>query len=94
MFTDRIKNIYCSAVAGESPAPADVVVTMACGERYAASFIPYGCIADLLKPKWEGIAYFWAKNLVLVPDCKRDTVEQVVRAMVEEGEVGEGFEKI
>lgn len=94
MFTDRIKDIYCSAVDGEPPAPADVVVTMANGERYAASFIPYPCIAGLLKPHNNHAAYFWAKHLVLVPDCKPDTVERVVRAMAEEGELGEGFGRV
>ena len=94
MHTDRIKDIYCSAVDGEPPAPADVVVTMADGERYVASFSPFGCIADLLKPKWGETAYFWAKHLVLAPDCKPETVERVVRAMLEEGELGEGFERV
>jgi hypothetical protein len=94
MRTDSIKGIYCSAGDGEPPVPADVVVTMASGNRYIASFIPYGCIENLLKPKLEGVAYFWAKNLVFVPNCKPDTVEKVVRTMVDEGEVGEVFEKI
>jgi hypothetical protein len=89
-----IKNIYCSASAVEEPAPADVVVTMTDGERYVASFIPYGCIADLLIPRCGEVAYFWAKHMVLVPDCKPDTVEQVVRAMAAEGELGEGFERV
>ncbi len=94
MHTDRIKDIYCSAVEGEPSAPADVVVTMADGERYVASFIPFGCISDLLKPKRGETAYFWAKHLVLVSDCRPDTVERVVRAMAEEGELGEGFGRV
>lgn len=94
MPTKSIKDIYCSAGDGEPSAPADVVVTLANGDRYIASFLPYDCIADLLKPRLDDIVYFWAKNLVLVPDCKPDTVEQVVRAMAAEGELGEGFEKI
>lgn len=64
------------------------------GERYVASFIPYDCIAELLKPRWGEAAYFWAKHLVLVPDCKLDTVERVVRAMAAEGELGEGFGRV
>lgn len=90
----EVKHIYCSAPPGEESAPADVVVTMTNGDRYAASFIPYACIAGLLKPKADGSAYFWGKHLVLVPDCKQETVEGVVKAMVEEGELGEGFERV
>lgn len=96
METD-VKHIYCSASTGgevATQAPADVVVTMTNGDRYIASFIPYACIAGLLQPKADGSTYFWSKHLVLVKDCRPETVERVVRAMLEEGELGEGFGRI
>jgi hypothetical protein len=90
----EVKHIYCSAPPGDENTPADVVVTLTNGERYTASFIPYACIAGLLQPKADGSAYFWGKHLVLAPDCKPETVERVVRAMMEEGELEEGFGRV
>ena len=90
----EVKQIYCSALLDEDVAPADVVVTLMNGDRYVASFIPYNCIPRLLQTHADGSAYFWSKYMVLVNDCHPDTIDQVVRSMVEEGELREVFGRI
>ncbi len=77
----------------------DVVVLMTNGDQYTATFMPYTGITALQHTHAENGAYlngayFWSKNLVLVADCSAETLERVVRQMLEDGELGVVFERV
>lgn len=69
---------------------SDVVVTLAAGDRWIASFVAYGHVATLVQRNREsgeclGGRYLWATDLVLVEDISRPTVEAVVADLLRDG---------
>jgi len=77
----------------------DVIVFLSNGDKYIASFFTLKNIKNLLKKfKSEGQflqgKYFWKKNLILVDNCSKKNVRRIVEDILEEGSIGEIFEKI
>jgi hypothetical protein len=72
-------------------ANTDVTVTFADGSVWVATFVTYTNIQTLVaKNKRTGEclagAYFWASNMILIDEVSRPRIEQVIRALIDEGE--------
>jgi hypothetical protein len=72
---------------------SDVVVTLADGGRWIASFVAYGHVPTLVQRNRESgecLAgrYLWATDLILVEEITRPTIEAVVADLLRDG----GFE--
>lgn len=100
-----IKQIYSSLSeenSGEAAVrhgPADIVVKLANGEEYVASFFSYDKIEALrrehrISGDYLNGEYYWNKYMVLVEDCRLPAVERVVNHLLEEGEFGEVFARV
>ncbi|MBN1340831.1 MAG: hypothetical protein JXA03_15995 [Bacteroidales bacterium] len=68
----------------------DVIVTLNSGKKFITSFYSYGNIEVLAEKHQENGEflegeYFWDKNMVLVKDCERKTIELVVNDIIDEG---------
>ncbi len=78
---------------------ADVIVVMKSGEKFHASFFSFDILPAL---RWKYSqsgeflrgAYFWSKQMVLVNDCSRETIEKVVLDLLEEGDLQEAFQRL
>lgn len=101
----EIKQLYLSIEQEEeeeldyNKSHTDVIVIMENGEKFAASFFSYRNI-EVLKAENEANEeflkglFFWAPNMLLIEDCKRQTVEMVVQYLLEEGDFENVFKKI
>ena len=74
----------------------DVIVEMADGKRYAASFFAYENIPLIAKENKEKEAfligkYYWVKNMILIECCSQELITKVVQEMIDEGEFLEAF---
>jgi hypothetical protein len=77
----------------------DVIVVLADGHKYSASFFTYAFIeqtrnrnkitGDYLEGK-----YFWQKNMVLVEECSPEIINPVVREIIDEGEFSDVFRQL
>ncbi|MEO1517066.1 MAG: hypothetical protein AAFV95_18730 [Bacteroidota bacterium] len=77
----------------------DVIVSFRNGDRYAASFLSYDAVArlrqehlqsgDFLKGK-----YLWINNLLLIESCNRQTIDEVVDFLLDEGDFPMVFRKL
>ena len=77
----------------------DVVVTRDDGSRWVASFCAYDHVATLRRNCAEsgenlGGKYLWASDLVLVDSTARESVEQVVRDLLESDEFESAFSEV
>ena len=69
----------------------DVVVLLASGKKYIATFFTYQNIKQLqLQNKESGAflsgKYFWTNNMLLIDECSLESVSTVVEELLEEGE--------
>lgn len=77
----------------------DVVVTRADGSRWAATVCSFRHV-QALTAKWStsgeclGGRYFWAKNLILVTDTSRSTIEETMFDLIKSGELEHALEKL
>ncbi len=74
----------------------DVIVTLADGSRWIASFCAFDHLATLRANCAEsgenlGGRYLWASDLVLVDDTSRPTIEAVVRDLLANDELESAF---
>ena len=74
----------------------DVVVTLADGTRWTATFCAFGHVATLRR-LWDqhgealGGRYVWMANLILVEDTSRETTTAVVDNLLRTGEFEAAF---
>lgn len=77
----------------------DVVVTRADGSKWVASFCAYDHVATLrrnCRESGENLdgRYLWASDLVLVDSTARDSVEEIVRDLMESDEFESAFSEV
>ncbi|WP_090446051.1 hypothetical protein [Duganella sp. CF458] len=97
MSTVKIDNIWIDAehwAEGEwrpDDEIVDVLVTLIDGSRWEATTCSFKHVQTLTS-RWSrsgeclGGRYFWAKNLILVTDTSRTTIEQTILDLIENGE--------
>lgn len=77
----------------------DVIVVLGNGEKYVAAFFSYKNI-DLLRQmhyqngEFLQGKYFWTKNMVLIDNCNKDSIQEVIKHLMDEGNFKDVFEKI
>lgn len=76
----------------------DVIVTFKDGTRWVASFFTYQNIQTLVeKNKQTGECmfgkYFWSSDMILVDECSRERIEEVVKGLLDNGEFEAVFER-
>jgi hypothetical protein len=100
-----IRQIYITSghlTDDESPRKmgnTDVIVVLADGHKYTASFFTYAFIEQMRsKNKLTGDflkgIYFWEKNMVLVEECSPEIINPVVREIIDEGEFSDVFRRL
>lgn len=77
----------------------DVIVTFEDGPKWSASFFTYRNIQTLAeKNKRAGEClygkYFWGGDMLLVDECSRNRIEEVVAHLLAEGEFTRVFREI
>lgn len=77
--------------ANESEEYTDVVVTLENGEKYIASFFAYGSIEKLNKKHRKTGTflfgkYFRAEQMVLIEDCTKKNIKEVVQHLLDEND--------
>ncbi|WP_251565296.1 hypothetical protein [Paenibacillus pasadenensis] len=76
----------------------DAIVTFEDGSRWIASFYTYKNILTLAE-KNQGTAeclqgkYFWSSDMVLVDECSRNRIEEVVEHLIEQFDFESIFSK-
>lgn len=78
---------------------SDVIVTMANGTRWFATFFSYDNITSLVKKfKESGEClrgkYFWAADMILVDEISRYRIEEVVYHLIKVGELEQAFRQV
>ena len=68
----------------------DVIVSLENGEKYVASFYAYANIRKLMTKHLESGdylsgKYFWMPNMVLVDNCEKNNIVEVVKHLMNEG---------
>ena len=97
LFLSRESDVHDALTPDE--AFTDVVAESDQGERYVASFFSYKSL-ELLRQRHRKDGdfldgkYFWAVNMVLIDECTRESIEQVVKDLIEEGDFDHVFRKI
>ncbi len=101
-----ILSIHLSAFVQEEPQRidilddhTDVIVRLKSGETYASSFFSYQNVATLtaanrLSGDCLSGTFFWKNNMLLVEDIGKNTVERVVRFLIDEGDFTTIFKKL
>ncbi len=87
------------AIVDDFDTNTDVIVQLKTGEKYIASFITYQNVERTRKENLESGdfikgKYFWKKQMVLIEDCKKETIGEVVKHLLEEGDFDAVFKKI
>lgn len=77
----------------------DVIVLMENGKKYIASFFTYDNIEKLKKEhqrsgEYLSGKYFRADNMVLIDQCSKEAVREVVEHMIDEGDFYIAFKRI
>lgn len=77
----------------------DVIVEFENGEKYISTFFTYNNIVDIKRKNsisGECLSgkYFWASNMFIINDCKRDTIEEVIKHIIEYKEFYNIFIKV
>lgn len=100
-----IKEIYISAenrAEGEwnyEDDNVDVLVTFNNGKIYMATFFTYANIEHLRRKNnntGECLSgkYFWASDMVLIDNCSRQSIEEVIKYLLDEDEFYDIFNEI
>lgn len=76
----------------------DVLVKMENGELFGASFFSYDYIEQLRHQHsnngyYLSGSYFWAERMILVEDCDKARIENIIREMIDEGDFLRAFTK-
>lgn len=101
----EIKQIYISLEVGcQEPQQyqtdnTDLIVVFRNGKKFGASFFTYKNISVLQRQHHRSEEFFWGKffwapNMLLIEDCARETVEEVVVYLIEEGDFEKVFKEI
>jgi len=77
----------------------DAIVRLDSQENYIATFFTFEKIAEMKKKHIQqndflGGKYFWQSNMILVEICERDTIEQVIQDLWDEGNFFKAFKKL
>ncbi|MGB1217844.1 MAG: hypothetical protein ACPG5P_08195, partial [Saprospiraceae bacterium] len=77
----------------------DVIVTLDNKKRYVATFFTYQNIASLRQTyRKTGECfygkYFWASDLVLIDNCSKESIEEVIKHLIEEEEFFDAFNEL
>lgn len=77
----------------------DVIVTLTNGEKYIGSFFTYsniGQLTDKNKRTGENLSgkYFWASDMILINNCSRRDIEQVINELHAQDKLTTIFNKI
>lgn len=77
----------------------DVIVEFESGEQYIASFFSFQSLnrirsENLKKGAFLKGKYFWSQNMILIDDCKLETITPVVHHLIEEGNFKLVFRKL
>lgn len=101
----EVANIH-SSVANSEPnskefiyGPADIIVVLSNNKKYLASFLSFRYLEEMFRKKLEGEnshpdLFFWSKSIVVVKNCRIETIERVVDHLLEEGEFLEVFKML
>ena len=104
-MTDKIANIFLSGENEPESGLAtdqistDVIVVFESGAKHVASFFSFKGL-ELLREQHRETGeylqgkYFWAPRMLLVDDCSRENIEQVVLDLICEGDFMEVFQEI
>jgi hypothetical protein len=76
----------------------DVIVTFEDNSRWVASFYTYKNILTLAEKNrstGESLSgkYLWGSDMILIDECSRQRIEEVVRHLLEEGQFDAVFER-
>jgi hypothetical protein len=77
----------------------DVIVHLQNGEKYIASFFTYAFFSQWklnqkdAKEELYG-KYFWAPNMLVVDDCKKENIIKIVQHLIDEGDFRFVFKKL
>ena len=104
-MTNKISHVFLSAEydlenpVGPDKGYTDVIVVLENGEKHVASFFSFQSVGLLRRQHQESGAflsgkYFWAAGMVLIEDCSRASIEEVIRELMEEGDFWEVFRRI
>lgn len=77
----------------------DVVVRFDNGETFVAAFFTYKNIETVklenrLNNRFLNGKYFWAKQLVIIDNCNRENVKEVIEDLLEDGDFQTVFRKL
>ncbi len=78
---------------------ADVIVTLADGSRWGASFVSYANVATLVT-QWKRTGeclhgtYVWARDMILIDTVSRPQIEKVVAHLLETGDFKAVFSQL
>lgn len=77
----------------------DVIVELAQGDIYVASFFTYKYLETIRRKNKESGhflkgKYFWMELMVIVEDCSLKTVKRVVKHLINEGDFEAVFKKL
>ncbi|MEM9916970.1 MAG: hypothetical protein AAF990_02675 [Bacteroidota bacterium] len=100
-----IERIFLSGLTDQEQGAAvedgrtDVVVSFRNGDRYVASFFSYDAIAQMreayrVSGEFMSGRYLWYQNMLLVEECSRSLVEEVIEYLLDEGDFKEVFKKL
>lgn len=75
----------------------DVVVQLDSGEKYIASFFTFQNMESIRKANLKSGSYlngkyFWKKNMVLIDKCEKDSIQEVIKHLMEEGDFKSVFQ--
>ena len=104
-MTDKIADIYLSvdhdieSTLVDDQRYTDVVVVFENGEKHVASFFSYESLELLNAAHRESGEflngkYFWAPGMVLIDECSRESIEEVIEELMEEGDFKYIFRRI
>lgn len=104
-MVSKIKEVYLSAdyektaLTSSKTDSTDVIIQMENGDKHVASFFTYDFISEWkLKEKnsdenFHG-KFFWAPNMIIVDNCRKDNIINIVQHLIDEGDFKEVFKKI
>lgn len=77
----------------------DVIVTSSDNKRYVATFFTYQNIESLRKKnnrtgECSNGKYFWASDMILIEECSRKSIENIIEHLIKEDEFYQTFREI
>jgi len=102
---EAIKYIFLSGLTNQeddaiiADGITDVIVSFENGEKYAASFFSYKAITKLnaeheASGEFLNGKYFWSDNMLLIKECNRPIISEVIDALIDEGDFNIVFKKL